>query len=261
MSELGISSIQGAVKCSSPCPSFRCNLVHTVMCCAVLFFSRRSLEGDHHDWREHRAHPIRFDAARDGFPCGRHWPRKNVGAISERSGLSRGASSSPCWLTARHAVPAIYSVPAYADAGDELRNRYHRRCGLPAQYSRLGNCFRHLPDAYKTAVGGVLSGAAEINPNADLCSSCKSARRICRLHANVRGHEPGYCSQQTRADHRQSLFVRRYTGGIPLSAIGTAFRKSGNPASARWCRSGSLTAWPTVLCTRKYCFSKPKSRK
>jgi NADPH:quinone reductase-like Zn-dependent oxidoreductase len=62
----------------------------------------------------------------------------------------------------------------------------------------------------------------------DLCSTSKSARHICRLHANVRGHEPGYCGDQAQADHRQGVFVRQCTGGVPLFAVSAAFRESRN---------------------------------
>jgi Zinc-binding dehydrogenase len=49
-----------------------------------------------------------------------------------------------------------------------------------------------------TWISWELSGAAEINPNPDLCSTSKSASHICRLHANVRSYEPGYCGEQLK---------------------------------------------------------------
>jgi hypothetical protein len=40
--------------------------------------------------------------------------------------------------------------------------------------------------------------------------------------------EPGYCGEQAQADHRQGVFVRRCTGGVPLFAVSAAFRESRN---------------------------------
>jgi threonine dehydrogenase-like Zn-dependent dehydrogenase len=75
-------------------------------------------------------------------------------------------------------------------------------------------------DTHTSALGGSIDGMPR---------EYVVARHICRLNTNVRSHEPGHCGEQTKADHRQGLFVRRCTGGIPISAIGAAFREGGNP--------------------------------